>query len=76
MIATQSTSFDLSRVYGLGWTCVRGKLAKGETPEEADTATLNPYPDDPERARWADGFKAGLRGWRGRLPSSSPHRRR
>jgi hypothetical protein len=71
----ESTSFALSRVYGLGWTFVRGKLAEGKTLDEADAPPLNPYPADPERTRWDDGFKAGLRGWRGRLPSSSPRRR-
>jgi hypothetical protein len=69
-----SKPFELSRVYGMGWTFVRGKLARGEMLDEADAAALNPHSRDPERARWADGFKAGLRGWRGRLPSASPFR--
>jgi hypothetical protein len=69
-------SFALSRVYGLGWSAARGKLADGQTDlNEKHAASLNPYAADPEQARWSDGFKAGLRGWRGRSPSGARFRR-
>ena len=68
---TEATSFELSRVYGMGWSAARGKLAAGETNlNEGHAATFNPYPAEPEQSRWAQGFKAGLRGWRGRSPSA------
>ncbi len=67
----QALEFALSRIYALGWSAARQGLAAEAGPPVRESgsgegAALNPYPADPERARWDDGFKAGMRGWRGR----------
>jgi len=67
---TESTPFQMSRIYGLGWSVARQRLAAGDDLDEIRAAGLNPYPAGPEQTRWADGFKAGLRGWRGRSRSA------
>jgi len=68
---SESTAFDLSRIYGLGWSAARSKLADGDSHlDDTYAAEFNPYPAEPELTRWSDGFKAGLRGWRGRTRSA------
>ncbi|HEY4275480.1 MAG TPA: hypothetical protein VGM68_08355 [Rhizomicrobium sp.] len=39
--------YKLSRAYAKGWNAARGRQAD---------AAANPYPADPERARWHEGF--------------------
>ncbi len=46
------TEFQYSRIYAQGWNAAR----TGTTA--AKTKTRNPYPADPERARWQQGFAA------------------
>jgi hypothetical protein len=45
------TEFQYSRIYAQGWNAAR-------TGSTAKTKTRNPYPADPERARWQQGFTA------------------
>lgn len=52
-----STAFRLSRIYAEGWNTAQ-KLSASETEalDSAQTAALNPYPSEPERSRWNEGF--------------------
>lgn len=45
------TEFEFSRIYAQGWNAARGGSSK--------PAVRNPYPADPERERWRQGFMAG-----------------
>ena len=57
-----STAFQLSRIYAEGWNAAHERIA-GES-SELDTKkmeALNPYPADPERARWNEGFNNALK---------------
>jgi ribosome modulation factor len=40
------TPFRLSRIYAQGWNAARA----------VNGAAANPYPADPERSRWQEGF--------------------
>jgi len=57
-----NTAFRLSRIYAEGW-----KTASELPPSEGDEldpdriAALNPYPNEPERARWSLGFSNAIR---------------
>jgi hypothetical protein len=46
------TEFHYSRIYAEGWNAAR----KNSTASNA--AVLNPYPAEPERSRWQEGFAA------------------
>jgi hypothetical protein len=46
-------AFRQSRIYAEGWNAAR-------TSSESRGAARNPYPADPERARWAEGFAGAL----------------
>jgi len=48
------TEFEFSRIYAQGWNAAR-------TAGTWNRPTRNPYPQDPERARWQQGFAAGTR---------------
>lgn len=60
------SAFQLSRIYGQGWSAARKLLADGGSDvDEALAATLNPHGTVEEREHWARGFKEAL-GSRGR----------
>jgi hypothetical protein len=48
------TAFRLSRIYAQGWNAARTSSLKPSEP------VVNPYPAEPERSRWNEGF-AGAR---------------
>jgi hypothetical protein len=55
-------AYRLSRVQAEGWNAA--KRAASKAPDISDSAkidSLNPYPADPERARWKAGFAYALR---------------
>jgi len=53
--------FTLSRTYAEGWNEAR-KLAPGASDRLSPKALadLNPYANEPERSRWAEGFTSAL----------------
>jgi hypothetical protein len=59
--AVTVSAFTLSRTYAEGWNAAR-KLAPGASDKlnSQALADLNPYPNEPERSRWADGFTSAL----------------
>jgi hypothetical protein len=50
--------FRLSRVYAQGWNAARTWSLR--TGPAAQKSALNPYPSEPERGRWAEGYAGGL----------------
>jgi hypothetical protein len=53
---TEISAFQLSRIYASGWNAGR-KHPFEDNSVIADLAeSLNPHGDEPERARWAQGF--------------------
>lgn len=53
---TETSAFQLSRVYASGWNIGR-KHPIDDNSIIADLAeSLNPHGGEPERARWAQGF--------------------
>ena len=46
-------AFRQSRIYAQGWNAARIVTLKGKTPG-------NPYPSEPERSRWNEGFAQAL----------------
>lgn len=56
-----NAAFRLSRIYAEGW-----KKASELPPSENDEldpsriAALNPYTNDPEKARWSQGFSNAI----------------
>jgi hypothetical protein len=52
--------FRLSRVQAQGWIAGRGRPSDEEL-EDGDVSKLNPFPSDPERARWSAGFRSALK---------------
>ena len=83
MSAPKTNDFQLSRVYGQGWSAAKKLLADGRAAGQSQSAKLNPYRDDEERVRWAKGFEEGVasrtgshnathgRGWH---PGTKTHR--
>jgi hypothetical protein len=57
-----ANAFQLSRLYAEGWN-VANKLLSEESNDITlqKMEALNPYPDDPERAKWSEGFSAFLK---------------
>ena len=52
-----TTVFELSRIYAQGWNAANAIPANDfDDFSPAGAAALNPYPTDPERARWNAGF--------------------
>jgi hypothetical protein len=50
--------FELSRIYAQGWNAANAIPANDlDDFDPAGAAALNPYPADPERARWYAGFR-------------------
>ena len=59
---SELTDFELSRVYAKGWNAGRvGPIDLSDEELDAFVETANPFVSAAERARWALGFKAGLR---------------
>jgi hypothetical protein len=56
------SEFRLSRLYAEGWN-VANKLTAEESGDfnPQKMAALNPYADDPERAKWIEGFSAFMK---------------
>lgn len=55
------TDFELSRIYGKGWSAAKKRLDEDDfDPETIDVERLNPCSDVPARDRWAEGFRAAL----------------
>lgn len=51
-------AFRLSRIYAEGWNAGK-KLSVIENDERGTISeSLNPYPLEPQRSRWAQGFAA------------------
>ncbi len=57
-----ANAFQLSRLYAEGWN-VANKLTAEESSDftAQKMAALNPYPDDPERSKWSEGFSAFMK---------------
>ena len=54
---TESTPFQLSRIYASGWSAGR-KCSADDTSEIAElSGSLNPHLAPAERERWSQGFK-------------------
>ena len=55
--------FRLSRIHAEGWKRAQELSAlECEDMDLARAAELNPYPSEPERSRWHDGFEKGVWG--------------
>jgi hypothetical protein len=50
--ANALTPFRQSRIYAEGWNAAR--------TSSASVPPQNPYPSEPERSRWQEGFSAAL----------------
>lgn len=69
---TDTTAFQLSRVYAAGWSAANKLTAdEREAAGLQQISELNPFPSDPERARWQDGFRDALAS--AQRPKSNPH---
>ena len=56
------TAFQLSRIYAEGWNAAHAGIARESSELDAKKMeALNPYPADPERARWNEGFTNAFR---------------
>jgi len=56
------TQFQLSRVQAEGWNTANKLLASEALGMDAAAiAALNPYANEPELSRWAEGFAAALK---------------
>ena len=51
------SAFQRSRIYALGWNAARGPRTGYAVPQDA----INPYPSEPEKSRWAEGYANALR---------------
>lgn len=58
--ALETSTFELSRIYGRGWNAAKKLLADGRAANAKQAAKLNPYSSGEERARWTKGFEEGL----------------
>jgi hypothetical protein len=54
---TESTPFQLSRIYASGWSAGRKCTADGSSEIDAQASDLNPHQSHDERERWSQGFK-------------------
>ena len=52
----QTTAFELSRIYGQGWSAAKRLLAAGQGMVDAAAEAHNPHLGAEERSRWAKGF--------------------
>ena len=57
-----ANAFQLSRLYAEGWNAAN-KLSSEESSDFnlRKMDALNPYSDDPERAKWTEGFSAFMK---------------
>jgi len=72
---SDSSGFQLSRIYASGW--IVGRKCTADDPAEIDSLadSLNPRQLSDEQERWRRGFKdAALRQFGLRSPSSAPER--
>lgn len=54
-------AFQLSRVFAKGWAAARVLSAQSDVQDiDKSAEALNPYPSDPEKARWREGFLEAL----------------
>ena len=51
------TAFRRSRIYAQGWNAARAPRTRGAPSKDA----VNPYPSEPEKSRWDEGYGAGER---------------
>lgn len=51
------SAFRRSRVYAQGWNAARGPRTGGVVPK----VVVNPYPSEPEKSRWDEGYANALR---------------
>jgi len=58
---TGTNAFELSRIYGQGWTTARKLLASNGDAGPREAAARNPHRTAEKRASWTQGFMAGLR---------------
>jgi hypothetical protein len=49
--------FQRSRIYAQGWNAARGPRTGGALPKDV----ANPYPSEPEKSRWNEGYANALR---------------
>ncbi|HWY60642.1 MAG TPA: hypothetical protein VNW15_01955 [Rhizomicrobium sp.] len=56
MTSTPS-AFRQSRIYAEGWNAAR-TMSASVPSHSAEPPPPNPYPSDPERSRWNEGFAA------------------
>jgi hypothetical protein len=55
-------AFRLSRLYAEGWNVANKLTAEESSDFDAQKmAALNPYSEDPERAKWSEGFSAFMK---------------
>ena len=57
-MTSTATAFRQSRIYAEGWNAARTMPVGAAT---AKPAASNPYPSEPERSRWQEGFAAASR---------------
>jgi hypothetical protein len=58
---SEDVAFRLSRIEAQGWNAARRfMLDETKRPDDDRIAELNPFPADPERARWHAGFQNAL----------------
>lgn len=58
-----ATDFALSRIFAEGWRKAQELSAEEvEAMDQKHAAAMNPYPSEPERARWGEGFARGVWG--------------
>ena len=51
------TAFRRSRIYAQGWNAARAPRTRGALSKDA----VNPYPSEPEKSRWDEGYANALR---------------
>lgn len=57
-----TNAFLLSRLYAEGWNVANKLTAEQASDFNAEKmAALNPYSEDPERAKWSEGFSAFMK---------------
>ena len=51
------SAFQRSRIYAQGWNAARGPRTGSALYKDA----INPYPSEPEKSRWNEGYANALR---------------
>ena len=52
------SAFRRSRIYAQGWNAARAPHTGGARPKRD---VINPYPSEPEKSRWDEGYANALR---------------